>query len=62
MRLKFGALKVFVFKCKAPIKVLTKSGTNFSHFASTGMNEMIQKAFWAQKGPMFSHNSTLHPF
>jgi hypothetical protein len=62
MRLKFGAFKVFVFNCKVLIKVLTKIGTNFSHFASTGMNEMVQEAFLAQKGPIFSLNSTQHPF
>jgi hypothetical protein len=43
--------KSFVFNCKVLLKVLSKLSTDFGHFASIKMNEMMEKYILCSKRP-----------
>ncbi len=50
--------RVFIFLlCRAPLKVSTKSGTNFGHFARTVVNEMNPRDIFVAKGHNFQSQS-----
>ncbi len=51
MSSKFEASKIFVFNHRVPLKVLTKSDTNFGPFACTVQKINPRGIFFAQKGP-----------
>jgi hypothetical protein len=48
-RMKFGALKIYVFGQKVLLKILVKTEANFGHFECTVVNKMKSRGILCSK-------------